>query len=144
MKREEIILVLSLVIIVLINGLIGCFLAPFGIVFTPVLIFFTTYNICKKCKEMNVILISYFAYLFVALNDVLIKIYAGGTNDYQGLGFILAFTIFGLIPSFLYFVFNIYKRNEKMEYKIIAVLLFLFLIICHHNMFSKLGLESPN
>ena len=88
--------------------------------------------------------INYLSVILAFLNDILIKIYAGGTHDYQGLGFILAFTILGLIPSFLYFVFKIYKRNEKMEYKIIAVLLFIVLIICHHKMFSKLGLDSPN
>ena len=144
MKKEAIILLVSLVIIVLINGVIGRFLAPFGIFLTPVVIFFTTYTICKECKEMNVILISFVAYLLIALNDVLIKIYGGGTHDNTGLGFILVFTLMGLIPSFLYFIFTIYKRNGKMEYKIIAVLLFIVLIICHHKMFSKLGLDCPN
>ncbi len=144
MKKEAIILLVSLVIIVLFNGVIGRFLAPFGIFLTPVVIFFTTYTICKECKEMNVILISFVAYLLIALNDVLIKIYGGGTHDNTGLGFILVFTLMGLIPSFLYFIFTIYKRNGKMEYKIIAVLLFIVLIICHHKMFSKLGLDCPN
>jgi hypothetical protein len=74
----------------------------------------------------------------------LIKIFGGGTHDNTGLGFILVFTLMGLIPSFVYFIFTIYKRNGKMEYKIIAVLLFVVLIICHYKIFSKLGLDSPN
>ena len=143
MKKEEIVLLISLVIIVLINGVIGCF-GMFGILFTPVVIFFTTYTICKEGEKINIILISLFAYLLIALNDVLIKIFGGGTHDNTGLGFILVFTLMGLIPSFLYFIFTIYKRNEKIGYKIIAILLFVALIGIHHEMFSKLGLECPN
>lgn len=143
MKNEEFVLLMSLVIIVLINGIIGYF-GMFGILFTPVVIFFTTYTICKEGEKINIILISLFAYLLIALNDVLIKVFGGGTHDNTGLGFILVFTLMGLIPSFLYFIFTIYKRNEKMVYKIIAVLLFVVLIICHYKMFSKLGLDSPN
>lgn len=143
MKKEEIVLLMSLVIIVLINGIIGYF-GMFGILFTPVVIFFTTYTIYKEGEKINIILISLFAYLLIALNDVLIKIFGGGTHDNKGLGFILVFTLMGLIPSFVYFIFTIYKRNGKMEYKIIAVLLFVVLIICHYKMFSKLGLDSPN
>jgi hypothetical protein len=143
MKKEEIVLLMSLVIIVLINGIIGYF-GMFGILFTPVVIFFTTYTIYKEGEKINIILISLFAYLLIALNDVLIKIFGGGTHDNTGLGFILVFTLMGLIPSFVYFIFTIYKRNGKMEYKIIAVLLFVVLIICHYKIFSKLGLDSPN
>jgi hypothetical protein len=143
MKKEEIVLLMSLVIIVLINGIIGYF-GMFGILVTPVVIFFTTYTIYKEGEKINIILISLFAYLLIALNDVLIKIFGGGTHDNTGLGFILVFTLMGLIPSFVYFIFTIYKRNGKMEYKIIAVLLFVVLIICHYKMFSKLGLDSPN
>ena len=143
MKKEEIILLLSLVIIVLINGVIGYF-GMFGILFTPVVIFFTTYTICKEGEKTNILLFSFFSYLLIALNDVLIKIFGGDTHDNTGLGFILVFTLMGLIPSFLYFIFTIYKRNEKMEYKIIAVLLFVVLIVCHHKMLSKLGLDYPN
>jgi len=77
-------------IIVLINGLIGHFFPPFGILLTPVLIIFISLLISFN-KKISGILKSLILVFLIILNDVLIKLYCGGRHDSEGLIFLNTF-----------------------------------------------------
>jgi len=126
---------------VILNGLIGHFLAPNGILLTPVVLTITTSFVCFGTKNINVIFISALTYLFVALNDISIKLYSGGRHDHEGLGWIHIFLFMGLAPTFLILFASVLSRKgESLMNKVIAVVLFVGLMLGHLHLFSNLGL----
>jgi hypothetical protein len=126
---------------VILNGLIGHFFAPNGILLTPIVLTLTTSLIAFRRKNIKVIWITVWAFLFVALNDIIIKLYSGGRHDNEGLGWVHLLLFVGLIPSYGILVTTIFRRkDEKMLSKVIAVVLFLILIAVHLQLFSSLGL----
>lgn len=128
-------------ITVIINALIGHFFAPNGISFTPIVLTITTCLVCFGTKNIKVIGISLLTFLFVSLNDILIKLYSGGTHDKEGLGFVHAFLFIGLLPAGGILLATILKRKgEGIIPKIIAVLLFVGLLALHLQLFENLGL----
>jgi hypothetical protein len=126
---------------VIVNGLIGHFFAPNGIILTPVVLTITTYLVCFKTKNIKVLLISILTFLFVALNDISIKLYSGGRHDNEGLGWVHLLLFVGLVPTFGILFTTIFKRkDEKLTSKIISTILFVGLIVGHLQLFSSLGL----
>jgi len=129
------------VLTVILNGLIGHFFAPNGILLTPIVLTITTILVCFGTKNINSILISALTYLFVALNDILIKLYSSGSHDYQGHGWIHLLLFIGLVPTFGILIATVFKRKEESVInKVIAISLFIGLIILHLHFFSNLGL----
>lgn len=123
------------------NGLIGHFFAPNGIMLTPFVLTITTLLVCFGTKNIRIIFISVLTYLFVALNDISIKLYSGGSHDSEGLGLINGFLFLGLVPTFLILLASVLiSRKENIKNKLIAVLLFFALIAAHLKVFGKLGL----
>jgi hypothetical protein len=126
---------------VIINGLIGHFFAPNGIMLTPIVLSITTSLVCLGTQNIKVIFISVLTFLFVALNDISIKLYSGGSHDNEGLAWVQLLLFVGLVPTFGILLTAIFRRkNEKLLMKIIAIILFVGLIAGHLNLFSKLGL----
>jgi len=126
---------------VILNGIIGHFLAPSRIMLTPIVLIITTTLICFGTKKIKPILISALTYLFVALNDISIKLYSGGSHDSEGLGWIHLLLFVGLLPTFGILLVTIFKNKEEtLTNKIIAVVLFVGLIVGHLKLFSDLGL----
>ena len=126
---------------VLLNGLIGHFFAPNGILLTPIILTITTSIIAFRTKNIKVIWIIAWAFLFVALNDILIKLYSGGRHDNEGYGWIHLLLFVGLVPSYGILVTTIFRRkDEKMLNKVIAAVLFPLLIAIHLQLFSGFGL----
>lgn len=125
---------------VILNGLIGHFFAPNGIMLTPIVLTITTSLVCFGTKNIKVIVISALIYLFVALNDLSIKLYSGGSHDQEGLGWVHLFLFVGLVPTFGILIATILKyKEETLTNKIIAVVLFVGLIAGHLQLFSNLG-----
>lgn len=126
---------------VVINGLIGHFFAPNGIMLTPIVLTITTSLVCLGTKNMKVIFVSILTFLFVALNDISIKLYSGGSHDNEGLGWIYLLLFVGLVPTFGILLTAILKRKDvKYTSKILATIVFVGLIAVHLQLFSKLGL----
>ena len=126
---------------VILNGLIGHFFAPNGIMFTPIVLTITTSLICFGTKNIRVIFISILTFLFVALNDICIKLYSGGTHDNEGLGWVHLLLFVGLVPTFGILLSSILKRDEEKSInKIVAIILFVGLIAIYLELFSSLGL----
>jgi hypothetical protein len=126
---------------VVMNGLIGHFFAQSGIMLTPIVLTITTSLVCLGTKNIKAIFISILTFLFVALNDISIKLYSGGSHDHQGLGWIHMFLFIGLVPTFgILLTAMLRSKNAKYPSKIIATVLFIGLIAAHLQLFSKLGL----
>lgn len=128
-------------LIVVLNGLIGHFFAPNGIMLTPIVLTITTSLVCFGTKNIKIIFISALTYLFVALNDISIKLYSGGSHDNEGLGWVHLLLFVGLVPTFGILLATVLKHKEEtVTNKIIAVVLFIGLIVGHLQIFSNLGL----
>lgn len=128
-------------LIVILNGLIGHFFAPSGIMLTPIVLIVTTSLVCFGTKNIRSIFISILTFLFIALNDISIKLYSGGMHDFEGLGFIHMFMFIGLVPaSGILLVSILKKKNENSINKILAIVLFAGLIAVHLQLFSNLGI----
>lgn len=126
---------------VVLNGLIGHFFAPNGIMLTPIVLTITTSLVCFGTKNIKIIFISALTYLFVALNDISIKLYSGGSHDNEGLGWVHLLLFVGLVPTFGILLATVLKHKEEtVTNKIIAVVLFIGLIAGHLQIFSNLGL----
>lgn len=126
---------------IILNGLIGHFFAPNGIMLTPVVLTITTSLVCFGTKNIKIIFLSVLTYLFVALNDISIKLYSGGSHDNEGLGWVHLLLFVGLVPTFGILLATVLKRKEEtVTNKIIAVALFFGLIVLHLQLFSNLGL----
>jgi hypothetical protein len=126
---------------IILNGIIGHFFAPNGIWLTPVVLTITTLLVCFGTKNIKVILISTLTYLFVALNDISIKLYSGGSHDQEGLVWVHSLLFIGLIPTFgILLTRCIRQKHEKLINKLIAVGLFIGLIALHLHLFGNLGL----
>jgi hypothetical protein len=126
---------------VILNGLVGHFFAPNGILFTPIVLTITTSLICFGTKNFRVIFISILTFIFVALNDISIKLYSGGSHDNEGLGFVHLLLFVGLVPTFGFLLYSILQhKEEKYINKIVAIILFVGLIATHLELFSDLGL----
>lgn len=126
---------------VILNGFIGHFFAPNGIILTPIVLTITTSLVCFGTKNIKIIFLSILTYLFVALNDISIKLYSGGSHDNEGLGWVHLVLFVGLVPTFGILLAIVLKRKEEtVTNKIIAVTLFIGLIVLHLQLFSNLGL----
>jgi hypothetical protein len=126
---------------VFLNGLIGHFFAPNGIMLTPIVLTITTSLVCFGTKNIKIILLSALTYLFVALNDISIKLYSGGSHDSEGLDWIHMLLFVGLLPTFGILLATIFRnKQETLTNKIIALIMFVGLIAGHLQLFSNLGL----
>lgn len=124
----------------IINGIIGHFLAPSGILFTPIVIIAVTSLIAFGLKDNKPIYQSLLAYFFIALNDISIKLFSGGMHDEEGLGWVNGSMFLGIIPAFIILFVAIQKSDEKIISKIIAITAFPILMTIHFQLFSNLGL----
>lgn len=127
---------------IFINGLIGHFFAPNGILLTPVVLIITTSLVVFGTKNIKIIIVTILTYLFVALNDISIKLYSGGTHDSEGMGWIYLLLFIGLVPTLGLLITGIIRqKEEKLVNKLLAFGLFLALITVHLLIFSNLGIE---
>lgn len=126
--------------IVLINGLIGHFFAPLGMFLTPVVLILTTWLVVAKIEGLSVGWKSLLVFSCVALNDILLKLFAGGMHDNEGAAWMFLLMLVGLLPSYVIMLFHILKTKESMAYKVIALVVFPLLILAHLQITINLGM----
>jgi hypothetical protein len=128
-------------ILVLINGIIGHFYPPNGIDFTLILIPIITLIICFTSKNLTSIFKSLAISLLVITNDILIKLYSGGTHDLEGLEWIHFFMYCGILISIIILSLNVMKnKEENLFMKISSIIIFPFLVYIYLHFFYQLGL----
>lgn len=143
MIKNILVITLSLLFL-LTNNYLGHVNPPFSILFTPVLIgvftglilFFTDFRIAAKFGLITGLVI---------VNDVFIRIYAGGTHDLEGLGWIAAFLFIGLIVSLIEIVVYgfIKHKHEKVKY-FLLLLAFCVILFSYLSYFNSLGMIYLN
>jgi hypothetical protein len=128
-------------ILVLINGTIGHYYPPKGIDFTVILIPIITLIICFVSENLNSILKSLSIAFLVIINDILIKLYSGGTQDLEGLEWIHFFMYCGIIIGLIILSANVLKnKKENLFVKILSLIAFPFLVYIYLHFFYQLGL----
>ena len=128
-------------ILVLINGIIGHFFPPNGIDFTLILIPTITVIICFASENLSSTLKSLSISLLVIANDILIKLYSGGTHDLEGLEWIHFFMYSGILIGLIILSINVLKnKKENVFIKILSIIAFPFLIYIYLQFFYQLGL----
>jgi hypothetical protein len=128
-------------ILVLINGIIGHFFPPNGIDFTLILIPTITVIICFASENLSSILKSLSVSFLVIANDILIKLYSGGTHDLEGLEWIHFFMYSGILIGLIILSINVMKnKKENLFIKILSIITFPFLIYIYLQFFYQLGL----
>jgi hypothetical protein len=141
MTRQNVAMILGALLVVVANGFIGRFVTPNGILLTPVILTITTLLVVFGAKGLNPIWRSALVYLFVALNDILIKLYSGGSHDNEGLGWIHLLLFVGLLPTFGVLLTTTWRDNKfAIRDKIIGIVIFPILIIIHLYFLGDLGL----
>jgi len=127
--------------LVLVNIILGHFFPPFGLLFTSVLIPIITVILCFNNHHLNYTFKAIIIYFFIALNDIGIKLFAGGIQDNEGQGFINLMLIVGVLLGFIYFLYSMFEDKATIIlHKIISIVVFSALIVLHLNFFSWLGL----
>lgn len=91
-------------------------------------------------KDMQSILRSLITYLCIALNDILIKLFAGGMHDHEGLDWINVAMFIGCIPAFIILLVATLRSDENVFAKIAAIVIFPLLLTLHLKYLSNLGL----
>jgi len=138
-NKSSIFYVIISALIVLLDIFVGHFLAPNGItnlplaliIITVLILFFTKYNIYYQCLII--------ALLFFTI-DIALKLYAGGTHDYEGQDFYTLFYFVGAIPSLGLIFFRVIKNTEINKVsKVLIILAFLIFLYCQNVFLGNLG-----
>ncbi len=129
--------------IVVANILIGHFFAPYGIMLTPIVLILLSILIGLVITELQPILKSILLAGLIIIHDVGIKLYAGGTHDLTGIGWIVLMMFIGLVPAYIFLIGGIFKSEDESKLnKWIAVFIFPLLLGIHLKMFWFLGLTQ--
>ncbi len=127
--------------IVVLNLLIGHFFAPWGLMFTPVVIVTVTTLIAFGLETLKYKWKSLLAFVLIALHDIGMKLYAGGSHDGPGQGWGQMLSLMGLLPAFGMLLIAVLRdKEETIANKSIAIVLFPVLIGIHFYISNNLGL----
>jgi cytochrome bd-type quinol oxidase subunit 1 len=129
--------------IVATNILLDCFVVPCGITLTPIVIVVGTILINTLNAKFDLITRTILTFLVIALNDIGIKLYGGGSHDLEGIEFIHFFLALGLLPCFIILSICAFKNKEDGTLKRIGSLILFVMLICFHlYFFERLGLDT--
>lgn len=143
MKLQKAGLAGVLVLILLSSITIGHFFPTAGILIIPVIILMIIWFIMFTEVDCSIYLKSFFCYFFIGLNDIGIKLFAGGRHDLEGIGWIHTLFFVGLIPGFIILVAGVFRhKKSSVVIKVISVLIFILLVYSHFEMFETLGVDS--
>lgn len=129
-------------LILLTSILIGHFWPPNGILATPLVITVMIGLILFTDVDFNIFVKIFLSYLFIGLNDINIKLFAGGLHDMEGIGWIHMLLFIGLIPCFIMLLIAVYQDKVfNIWIKILGVLMFILMIYIHLEIFETLGVH---
>lgn len=132
-----------LILILLLSVIVGHFLPPVGILASPIIISIMTGLIVFGKNGFSILVKSVLSYLFIGLNDIGIKLFAGGIHDFQGMGFMHVFLFIGLIPCFVMLLITVSRDTASNTWvKVLSILVFILLIYVHLQLFQNLGVDQ--
>ena len=112
------------VTIIFISNFIGHFAAPFSIFITPIVLFIVIGAINFSLYKANYYMTVLYGFGLLLLNDILVRLYAGGDHDDAGKAWIMIFFIIAFCISVLtmtVFAFRINKLDTTKK-KIVSFL----------------------
>jgi len=119
--------------LILFSNFIGHFTASFSIMITPILLPIIigglNFSLYKRTYYLTVV----YGFGLLLLNDILIRLYAGGINDDAGKGwtmlfFIIAFVIASLTMAAFAFTSNKPNDKKKNVITVLSKIIFFFII----------------
>lgn len=141
MKLQKTTLIGFLTLILLLIVIIGHFLPPTGVLITPVTISLMAGVIIFTNNEFSILIKSILCYLYIGLNDIGIKLFAGGIHDSEGTGWIHVMLFIGLVPCFIMLLIGVFQDKGSTNWiKAISILVFILLIFIHLQIFETLGM----
>ncbi|MFD0964807.1 hypothetical protein [Pseudofulvibacter geojedonensis] len=127
-------------IIILINVALGHFLPPSSIMFSPIVICVITVFVMEM--KINTCVKTFLIGFLISLQDIGVKLFAGGTSDSQGLAWIHLMLLIGVASSGMYLLYYMfYKENSNLKVKLISLLILGSVLLLHLRCFFYLGLE---
>ena len=136
-------LIKLLTIILLVSILISHFFPPTGVLAIPFTMSLMTGLIFFTNNEFKIIIKSFLSYLYIGLNDIGIKLFAGGIHDSEGTGWLHLLLFIGLIPCLIMLIISMFKdESSNVWIKLLSILLFTILIIIHLYLFESLGMVN--
>jgi hypothetical protein len=124
--------------------MLNVFLAHFtgiGIFGTAIVLPLAAAMVTLPPRSLNVWMQSLLCFLMAALNDLGIKLYAGGTHDDAGLGWMLLLLLVGLAPMYVFLIVSVIRnKTASILEKLGAILLFPALMVLYLHYFQKAGL----
>ena len=134
--KNVLILAVSLALCVF-NNYMGHYYPPFSISKTPLLIGLVTAGIMYLTDFK---LFTKFCWIsfFILLNDLLIRIYAGGNHDSEGVGWITLFLLMGLGLAFIIvLIYRITRERTSLKNYLIKMLICLVYLLIFHMILMK-------
>ncbi|UVD87855.1 hypothetical protein [Ornithobacterium rhinotracheale] len=128
-------------LIVVANAIFGYYFAPDEITITPLVVSLTALLVCFGTKNLRLIYIAIWTYIFLGLNDILIKLFGGGMHDSLGQTLINSASWIGLVPVLIILITKLIKTKniETTTERVKAFILFVILVIIHFVLFLNLG-----
>ncbi|AFL97514.1 hypothetical protein [Ornithobacterium rhinotracheale] len=142
MQVSRNILALGLAFLIIVaNAIFGYYFAPDEITITPLVVSSTALLVCFGTKNLRVIYIAVWTYIFLGLNDILIKLFGGGMHDSLGQALINSASWIGLVPVLIILITKLIKTKniETTTERVKAFILFVILVIIHFVLFLNLG-----
>jgi hypothetical protein len=128
-------------IIVLSNVIIDHFFAPTGILLCPITIILSVIFINFNKEKFDFLFLVIITFIFIAFNDIGLKLYGGGIHDGEGQGVLNLFLMCVLIPALIILIISaIINKGDSILKKTGSICLFLFLACFYLYFFKDLGL----
>jgi uncharacterized membrane protein AbrB (regulator of aidB expression) len=109
---------------ILIANLVGHFAAPFSIIVTPLILPLVIGAINFSLYRANYYLTVLYGFGLLLLNDILVRLYAGGIHDEVGKAWIMLFFIFAFcicVLTMTIFAFHDHNKFKTRKMKILSV-----------------------
>jgi hypothetical protein len=131
--------------LVILNGILGHYSAPYAFYASPPLCIFVAYLIVSKTVNLGFISKGIITYILVGLNDTILKLYSGGKHDSEGQMWANFFLYINVVVTLLVLLDWIYReKSENVSAKWIALFIFVTLISVHITLLSSLGFSNGN
>ncbi|MEN0056424.1 MAG: hypothetical protein AAGC65_22280 [Mucilaginibacter sp.] len=143
MKLYKTKLIGYLTLILLLSIAVNYFLPPNGILLSPVSMSLMVWLILFTKNDLQIFIKSVFCYLCIGLNDIGVKLFAGGIHDWEGQGFITLFLFIGFFSCAIMLLVAVYREQGAGKWvKTISIVAFMLLVYANIQLFQKLGLDA--
>lgn len=128
------------VVLVVGNVIMGHFAPPLEIFLSPVVTSVTTLITVIALVNTPYVWSAVMSYIYIAINDLGIKLYGGGNHDSEGSGWINAFLLISLGCSGIILLLCMgHNKQSKWPVKTLSVILFVLLGCAHLYLFGLVG-----